>query len=239
MLIQGPCRNCISHQSTANDGVTFLAEHCLDLRGTPLHWAARVGSAPLVQVLVELGADVNAPWQCPKKPDGAATVAEMYQVTALDVAVCYHFADVLKALYLAWASISASRAARTVAHSVLHCIGLPVPPFARSIAHGGSMKSALRKTITMLVNVFLIDPNVTGKEGRDPLMIALSHHDYEPYIVEELLDAGCIPKRRNAYTGADALSIAAQHAFIRPGNTKVLALLTQRSKEVDSKDCAE
>ncbi|KAM7216775.1 ankyrin [Rhypophila decipiens] len=166
----------------------YFPHQCMELFGTPLHWATRAGNLELVTLLIEYGADVNIRWQ--SRAPGAPEVPLLkYQpsYSPLDLAVAYHFSDIVKVLLQAGSPTSGGSIEWT--YTPFHLIGMRTMPFARFAAHGERSRLALRNTIHAL-KAHGLDINAVDSESDTPLTLAVRSIDIEPYILEELLDAG-------------------------------------------------
>ncbi|OTA86510.1 hypothetical protein M434DRAFT_35754 [Hypoxylon sp. CO27-5] len=198
----GPCRDCLNFSPTITEHDLFYPEHCLELGGTPLHWAVKTRNRALVQSLLSLGADPNIRWANPAR---TLVDRENPSLSALDIAVKFHLYEIVELLLDYGADRSTSpHDTLDFHHSALHCIGLPCVPLARRVIHGMHYRAALKKTIHILLNRGF-DVNDPTPEGDTPLIVALRWSDCEEYIIEELLAAGA----RTTSIGLNNISNAA------------------------------
>ncbi|KAI1495536.1 ankyrin repeat-containing domain protein [Biscogniauxia marginata] len=166
----------------------YIPHLCMQLIGTPLHWAVRTGNVELVSILISYGADINLRWQS-RAPLSSEPPLGKYQpsFSPLDVSVAYHLSEI--------ADILLSHGSETFGgdrdwdYSVFHMMGLQTIPFSRLVLHGECHRTAISNTIRVLQD-HNIDINSTDSEGDTPLTLAVSSFSIEPYIFEELLAAG-------------------------------------------------
>ncbi|KAH7110736.1 hypothetical protein EDB81DRAFT_370132 [Dactylonectria macrodidyma] len=171
----------------------FLPHRCLELRGTPLHWATAAGYQGLVRALLALGADANTrtQWRRTSHQDG-------YQehhpsLSPLDIASAYHYPDIVELLLDHGSEVYGGDSHWSL--SPMHMLGYHMLPFARYVAHGQHYRTALRKTIKFLTSRGL-DINSLDSHEQTPLFVAVKNMDLEPYVLEELLSAGALPGAR-------------------------------------------
>jgi hypothetical protein len=143
----GPCRDYLDSSPTEGHGVTFISEHCLELVGSPLHWAVRTRNDSLVRLLNTLGADLNVRWGNPAR---TAADEPNPELSPLDVAVQFHLPDMVQTLLDL--VIRVSHLIPLYPHSVFHCIGRHCAPFSRHLLHGAHYRQALRDTIELLIH---------------------------------------------------------------------------------------
>lgn len=166
----------------------YFPHQCMELFGTPLHWATRTGNLELVSLLIKHGADANM--RCKARTTGASIVPirkDQPNFSPLDLAVAYHFPDIVKILLHADSPVSGG--SKDWEYTPFHLIGMRTMPFARLVAHRNQCRFAVRNTILALKSHGL-DINVVDSESDTPLTLAVGSVDVEPYILEELLRAG-------------------------------------------------
>ncbi|KAL2673769.1 hypothetical protein Neosp_012213 [[Neocosmospora] mangrovei] len=170
-----------------HDMTVLLPHRCLELRGTPLHWAIMAGYKDLVEAYLRLGADVN------KRTNSRTTqhqdgYREHYpSFSPLDVAAACHFPEIVKLLLDHESEVSGGDFHWSF--SPFHMLGYHTFPFARYMSHGKNHRAALRETIKVLHDA-RVDINGLDSQGETPLLVAVKNMDLEPYILEELLSAG-------------------------------------------------
>ncbi|KAI0387559.1 hypothetical protein F5Y04DRAFT_274412 [Hypomontagnella monticulosa] len=166
----------------------YVPHHCMELIGTPLHWAVRTGNSDLVSLLISYGADVNVRWRS-RAPLSFEPPLGKYKpsFSPLDVAVAYHLADIIDILLRKGAEPFGGD--REWEYSAFHMIGLQTVPFSRFVLHGERHRDALKDTIGTL-KAHCIDINSIDSRGDTPLTLAVTSFDIEPYIFRELIAAG-------------------------------------------------
>lgn len=219
----GPCKANINSIPTSESGTLFIAEHCLELFGTPLHWAVRTRNLKLVELLVKLGADINARTEVPTAPVTNLHKPLRPSLSPLDIAVAFHLPEIVARLLDLGANWE-GRSSLSETHSAFLCIGLACVPFSRYIIHGKQYRDALKETVGVLdergYNINDADVN-----GYDPLKVALSNADCESYIIEELLIAGAIPSQGDSRNPESAIDIVVGHAPYRRYSVENLRLV--------------
>lgn len=236
----GLCRANINSIPTAEPGTLFIPEHCLELFGTPLHWAVRTRNLKLVEILVELGADINARTEIPELMTTYFHRPQRPSLSPLDIAVAFHLPEIVaRLLDLGAKWEGGGRAFNESQPAFLH-IGLASVPFSRYIVHGKQCRDALKKTIRVLdergYNI-----NETDFIGNDPITVALSNCDCEPYIIEELILAGAIPshvgQRNSQYSHymESAIEMVISNASLRRYSVGNLRLLLPYVRNIN--DC--
>ena len=223
----GLCRAYINSIPTAEPGTLFIPEHCLELFGTPLHWAVRTRNLKLVEILVELGADINARTGIPEFMVTYFHRPQRPSLSPLDVAVAFHLPEIVARLLDLGAKWQGGGRLFSESYPAFLHIGLASVPFSRYIVHGKQSRDALKKTLRVLdergYNI-----NETDFHGRDPITVALSDADCESYIIEELLLAGAIPsqaRQRDSQYLESAIEMAisnASHRRYSVGNLRLL-----------------
>lgn len=220
----GPCRGNINSMSSNESGSLFIAEHCLELFGTPLHWAVRTRNLKLVELLTTLGADINVRTEVPSAFVTNIHRPQLPSLSPLDIAVMFHLPEIVIRLLDLGAIREGGGGVYTKSHSSFLCIGLRCTPFSRYIIHGKHYRDALKETIQVLVRKGY-NINDTNADGNDPLKVALSNADCESYIIEELLNAGALPSQRTLETQENAVDVAISHAPYRRYSVENLRLV--------------
>ncbi|KAL8710938.1 MAG: hypothetical protein Q9220_004537 [cf. Caloplaca sp. 1 TL-2023] len=229
----GLCNHLLDSAPAAGDGVFYLPDHCLELFGTPLHWATRTRNTQLVRDLCNFGADINARWRPDPPIYGDITKPTLPPLSALDIAVQYHLSDVVETLLdlgAQWLSSSLEES-----HSPLHCIGQTCVPFSRYILHGAEYEVALKETLR-IITTYGHDVNETDPNGYNALMIALRDHDCETYVVRCLLEAGARADLTSTDDGSNTAVIVAANSLHRRFNAERFAMVAGCSPDINQLD---
>ncbi|KAM0490739.1 hypothetical protein ACHAP8_011284 [Fusarium lateritium] len=166
-----------------------LPHRCLELRGSPLHWAVIAGYKELVEQYLKLGADVNMRtlWRKTTHEDGYEEHTP--SLSPLDLAVAGHHHKIVKILLDHGSGVYGGDWQWT--HSPFHMVGYDVFPFGRYVAHGQSYRTVLRETIQALLQKGL-DIDTLDNMKRTPLFSAIKNMNLEAYVLEELILAGAV-----------------------------------------------
>ncbi|KAK3372137.1 ankyrin repeat-containing domain protein [Podospora didyma] len=178
----------------SHDNATVLITHrCLELQGTPLHWAACVGYEKLVDFFLRIGVDdpsARVPW---RNGHNHRHEGLTLSVSPLDLAAMYHHAQIVGNLLYHGADtsdIGAGGGSNRWGHSIVHMIGYRTLPFARYVFHGSNHRKALQDTLKILLQNPSFQINWRDSMGQTPLYVAIRNIDLEPYVLEELVKAG-------------------------------------------------
>jgi len=220
----GPCRAHINSIPNTGPGTLLVAEHCLELFGTPLHWAVRTRNLKLVELLVRLGADINARTRIPTAFITNIHRPQLPSLSPLDVAVIFHLPEIVARLLDLGADWEGGGGIFIRSHSAFLCIGLTCVPFSRYIIHGKHYRDALKETIRVLTKKGY-SINDTNAEGYDPITVALGNVDCESYIVKELLVAGALPAQPSLQNPESVVDVAISHAPFRRYSVENLRLV--------------
>ncbi|KAG4433058.1 hypothetical protein IFR05_011452 [Cadophora sp. M221] len=230
----GPCRAHINTFPTTGTGIFFYPEHCMELFGTPLHWAVRTRNLKLVQILITLGADINARWTGSRTWESDVEKPLWLAISPLDVAVCFHLPEIVAELLDRGAERSGGSYFRQP-HSAFNCIGLASTPFSRFIIHGANARQAVIETVQVLVD-HGFEICATDANGYDPIMVALRDPDCELYIPEELITAGAQLNRSTFDDQSNAAIIVAQNSAIRRYRVATLELVSNHVTNINDLD---
>jgi ankyrin repeat protein len=174
--------------ATEHENLTVMLPHrCMELRGTPLHWAVTAGYCDLVAEFLRLGADLNlrTQWRTTSHQDGFTE--HVPSLSPLDLAVAGHHPRIVELLL-----DNGSEAYGGDWHwslSPFHMIGYNIFPFAKYVTHAANYRTALQETIQVLLKHGL-DINVLDNQNQTPLCRAVRNMDLESYVIEELIAAG-------------------------------------------------
>ncbi|OCL01651.1 ankyrin [Glonium stellatum] len=232
---ESPNRNgiCGKLLDAVPESTVNFPEQCMDLLGSPLHWAVRIRHLPLVRILIELGADVNLRWKARRELDTEPSTTRLPSYSPLDLAVAFHCSDVVDALLRSGATLSGGAFGHE--YTALHLIGQAVFPFTYDVMHGRYRREVVRQVIHSLVeagcNIDALD-----SDGKTPLARSLENPDLEDYILEELLSAGALVDSSITRHNENAAIIIAQNSLYRRLNTSGLRLVSPRVKDINERN---
>lgn len=93
-----PCKKVIDAVPPAESGIFFFPEHCAELFGTPLHWAVRVQNIRLVELIINLGANINVRWSGYNRFGYGVSAPSLPNTSPLDFAVAFHLPEIVEIL---------------------------------------------------------------------------------------------------------------------------------------------
>lgn len=226
----GICRNVLN---TSCEQLVNIPEYCMDLLGTPLHWAVRCGSYDLVRNLIEKGAEIDKRWKSEHALYAEPSSVRYPSFSPLDVAVTYHFAEIVALLL----DKAASKWGGDIQweYSPFHMIGQKTTPFARFVCHGSRCREAVRLTISTLQRAGL-DINSFDSLYQTPLISAMKSIDVEQYVVEELLRAGAQCEGASKPQEENFATLVASTCADRRFNSWKLALLVEYILDINELD---
>lgn len=201
---RGVCRTALN---TSCVRMINLPKYCIDLFGTPLHFAVRCGFQDLVHSFIRYGADVNKRWEARLIPTSDGHFVRYPSFSPLDIAVTYHLADIVQLLLEAGAITYGGDV--DWEYSAFHMIGQKTIPFARFVMHGSHSRTAATRTIRTL-HGWGLDINSHDSLGQTPLLCAAEYHDIDDYVLEELLEAGARADASTAHPGCGVATLLAQ-----------------------------
>ncbi|KAL9485261.1 hypothetical protein ACSS6W_004050 [Trichoderma asperelloides] len=226
---RGPCRDYLNCFPITRSSTILMPEHCLELSGSPLHWAVQTGNIWLVRLLAKFGADLNVRWG--HSTAGTEVSAPNNGYSPLDVAVSLHLPEMIEQLL----DLGAEFKSDDSYHSAFHCIGKSCTPLSRQVIHGAQYRHSLKETISLLTTRGF-DINIVTRDGINPLLIALTDPDCEPYIIEELLDAKADAGAIDASQNSNAAIIATQGCITRRYKVSCLHLIASRVLDINMID---
>jgi ankyrin repeat protein len=172
------------HFERRTQDILALPELCLELFGTPLHWAVRSRNLLLASLLLDAGADIDARWHKESLlMNDLIDEKRPLSYSALDIAVMWHFPELVELLL--------SRGAATYGgyhfekHHCVNLIGARVPTFGRHMIHGSMIQAALVSTIQVLEK-FGQNLDQRNSSGESTFAISVGLCDQEVYILEVL-----------------------------------------------------
>ncbi|KAG5660855.1 hypothetical protein KAF25_002498 [Fusarium avenaceum] len=174
--------------ATEHENLTVMLPHrCVELRGTPVHWAVTAGYCDLVADFLCLGADVNLRTKWRKTPHQDGFTEHVPSLSPLDLAVAGHHHMIVELLLDNGSETYGGDWHWSL--SPFHMIGYNIFPFGKYVTHGAKYRTALRETIQVLRRHDL-DINVLDNQNQTPLSRAVRNMDLESYVIEELIAAG-------------------------------------------------
>ena len=227
----GLCKTLLDEMPPTGSEPTQFLMHCLQLSGSPLHWAVASRNLPLVKLLIELGANPSISRPKFRGSDIASVHIDLPSLTPLGLATHYHFPEIVDFFI----SQAGSDHSNKTSKSSFHYLGLYSIPFSRYIVHGSDYRNALKKTINLLIRS---GHNIheANDSGETAFMAALGEPDQEPYILEELLAAGARVQDRALQSGKNAVSIVASSSNKRPYQIERLALVLPHASNLNDLD---
>ncbi|MCJ1249461.1 hypothetical protein MMC30_006685 [Trapelia coarctata] len=231
----GLCRSQINYVPTSGIGVAYFPEHCLELYGTPLHWAVRTRNLELVRLLVRLGADVHQ-FAFPSPPSDIG-FSRLANLTPLGLAIVFHLPEITD--FLIGHTYGKSKDRLQPDASMFTLLGRSCLPLSRYIIHGAEHRRALKQTIKSLVKHDACLEMVV-RIGETSLMTeifmeSLAVTDQESYIPDELLFAGA---RVDGYTGNgdNAATVAVHDCALRRYSNTALRFVSAGGIDINMKN---
>ena len=226
----GICSKMLGSMPTS---IASFPEHCMELFGSPLHWAVRVRHLPLVRILIDLGADVNLRWKAPQQLSSDPTTTHIPNYSPLDLATAFHIPEIVDALLAAGAHTEYT--GHGYQYSALHMIGQPAFPFAHDILHGRNHQEALRRVIQSL-KLAGVDINSRDSNNKTSLAKALENPDLEGYVLAELLEEGANVDSSITQQNENAAVIIARNSMYRRLTTSKLSRVLPFISNINEKD---
>lgn len=226
----GICKNVINVMSRPDIQSNFLPEHCLQLTGSPLHWAVWTRNLHVVSILIEFGADPHL-----SRPGNSLPVNypehHLFSCTPFELAVALHLPEICDTM---WNGTSRSRQVTLASSAIFHCIGLPTLPFQRDMIHGADYARALSDTMSYLQS-WGFDICCRNEAGETTFMAALADPDEEIYILREILHAGDFSDEISK-NGRTAATLAAATSSVRRHNVERMLLAVESTKDINAMD---
>ncbi|KAL8716078.1 MAG: hypothetical protein Q9225_006236 [Loekoesia sp. 1 TL-2023] len=231
---RGPCKDLLDSVPSEGEGVFILPDHCLELFGTPLHWAVRTRNLDLVRLLCCLGANVNARWTTLPQGNLDPQRLTLPHLSPLDLAVQFHLPEIAEALIGLGAQWLGSSIGDP--HSALHCIGQTSMPFSRYLLHGDAYRDALEQTLAVITShghALIIDhiPNINALDERGQNALHYSAITGNRAIASILCNHVSIDIDSKSSHTNTALHLAATF-----GSVDVLTLLIQKGACMEALD---
>ncbi|KAL8698677.1 MAG: hypothetical protein Q9224_001746 [Gallowayella concinna] len=201
----GICNTVINAMPPSGSEPHTFPEHCLQLFGSPLHWAVGARSLHLVRLLIELGADVHQRWSFSRAPEFDYPIHQRPSCTPFELAVALHLPEIVDEL---WQATSYTNQADLLSSSdTFHNIAHVSLPFLRRMMHGANHLQALENTINQL-QAWGFDIHRKNALGQSVSMFALADPDQEVYVLEGIL-AACNQYGETTSDGQNAVTLVA------------------------------
>lgn len=228
----GICKDMVNAMPMHGSEPYTLSEHCLQLTGSPFHWAVGARNLALVALLIELGANIHLRWSFTPEPLSKVSTHQRPDVTPFELAVAWHLPEICKVL---WEATPSSQQASLVESSAtFHSIGQHALPFLRYIIHGANHVHALRETLRMLQS-WGFDTQCRKKQRESALMAALTDPDQEIYVLQEIMS---ISDCSNEFTldGKNAATLVAATSSRRQYSVQRMILVVERVSDINDTD---
>ena len=228
----GICKDMINAMPRSGSEPNTFPEHCLQLVGSPLHWAVGARNLPLVTFLVKLGASIHLRWSHTRAPQNDYSDRQRPGSTPFELAIACHLPEICDAL---WKSTPGSRQVELLESStMLHSIGKPALPFLRYIIHGANHVQALRDTIGML-QAWGFDICRQNRHGESAFMAALADPNQELYVLQGIMS---VSGRNNEITsdGKNAVTLVAATSSRRQHSVQRMLLAVDSISNINDTD---
>lgn len=227
----GLCKTLINEIPPIGSEPTRFPMHCLQLSGSPLHWAVATRNLPLVKLLVELGANPIISQPESLSSEITSSDDDLSGLTPLQLATHYHLFEIVDFFLSQTDHVHNDKTLR----SSFHYLGIHSIPFSRCIVHGSDYRNALKKTISLLISS-RHDINEVNNLGETAFMAALAEPDTELYILEELLKNGARADNHALKTGKNAISIVASNVSRRRFQVDKFTLVLSSTSNLNDLD---
>lgn len=224
--------NIINSMPAPGSEPQAFPEHCLELVGSPLHWAVGVRNIPVVTLLVELGADVHQRWSFTRVPENDHPNHRRPSFSPFELSIALHLPEIFKFLWNA--TSDARRADLLKSSTTFHCIAQVPLPFQRRMIHGASHARALDDTIGELQGLGF-DVHRENPLGQSVFLSALADPDQELYVLEGLL-AVSDPRGGITSDGMNALALVATTSSRRQYSLQRMSLAADIVTNINDTD---
>jgi ankyrin repeat protein len=152
----------------------------------------------------------------------------------LDIAVTYHFAEIVQTLLKEGAKTHSG--GLQWEYSAFHIIGQKTKSFARYVAHGSESRKAVVRTIHVLRETGGLDINDVDSVGQTPLICAASNLDLQLYMLVALLNAGALASGNFRPEDGNIATLVARTCLDRRYTSKKLTLLPDQVEDINELD---
>lgn len=227
----GLCKTLIDEMPPFKSEPTHLLMHCLQLSGSPLHWAVASRNLPFVKLLVKLGANPVISQPELQSVAIASLDEDLSRLTPVQLATYYHFFEIVDFFLSQTNHVHDDKPLS----SSFHYLRLNSIPLSRFVVHGPDYRNALKKTISLLISSGH-DINEVNNSGETAFMAALAEPDIELYILEELLTNGARADSRALKSRKNAVSTIASSVSRRRYQVDKLALVLPYASNLNESD---
>ena len=228
----GVCKGMVNAMPRPGSEPYTLSEHCLQLTGSPLHWAVGTRNLALVTFLIELGANIHLRWSYTSQHNIEFSTHQRPDLTPFELAVAWHLPEICEVL---WKATPSSHQAKLIESSTtFHSIGQHGLPFLRYIIHGANHVQALRDTIGMLLS-WGFDIQCKNKLRESAFMAALKDPDQEIYILREIMSSSDC-NDEITLDGKNAVTLVAATSSRRRYSTQRMILAAERVSSINDTD---
>ncbi len=228
----GICKDLVNVMPPPGSDPIIFPEHCLQLAGSPLHWAVGARNLALVTILVELGANAYQRWSPNRAPENDYPSHQHPGFTPLELAVAWHMPEIVDAFWKR--TPSSLRIDLLESSDVPHYLGQLSLPFLRYIIHGANHVHAFNDTIHTL-QAFAFDLCRRNKQGQSVLMAALGDPDQDIYMLQGILAASGSAERVTS-DGKNAVTLVAATSLRRQNNPQRMELAMKMTTDINDTD---
>ena len=228
----GVCRDMVNAMPRPGSEPYTFPDHCLQLTGSPLHWAVGARNLALVTLLIELGASIHLRWSYNSQPASSLSSHQRPDLTPFELTIAWHLPEICEVL---WKATPSSHQANIVKSSAtFHSVGKHALPFLRYIIHGSKHVQALSDTIGML-HSWGFDAQCKDKQKEPALMVALADPDQEIYVLQGLMSiSDC--NEKVTLDGKNAVTLVAATSSRRRYSAQRLLLVVERVTNINDVD---
>ena len=228
----GICRDMINAVPRPGSEPSTFPEHCLQLAGSPLHWAVGARNLPLVELFIQLGASIHLRWSHNRAPENAYPNHQRPSFSPFELSIAWHLPELCNAL---WRSTPSSSQAELLESAVaLHPIGKSALPFLRYIIHGANHVDALRETIGVL-QAWGFEARCKNKQWESAFMAALADPEQEIYVLQGIMSMSD-PNAEITSDGKNAATLVAATSSRRRHNVQRMKLVVDRVSNINDTD---
>ena len=228
----GICKGMVNAMPRFGSEPYTLSEHCLQLTGSPLHWAVGTRNLALVTLLIKLGASIHLRWSYTSDHRIEISTHQRPDLTPFELAVAWHLPEICEVLWKATPSFHQAKLLESSA--IFHSLGQHALPFLRYIIHGANHVQALRDTIGLLLS-WGFDIQCKNKLRESAFMAALKDPDQEIYVLREIMSrSDC--NDDITLDGKNAVTLVAATSSRRRYSIQRMMLAAERVSSINDTD---